>query len=208
MRAYKSIFKIRFVNSLQYRTAAIAGVFTQIVFGLMYVMLFKAFYAQGNVPSDFTQHQMISYIWLQQMFFALFLSAQKNNTIALQIEQGNICYEMVRPIKLYANWFSTIIAESMSKTLLRFIPVLTVAILLPGGWGIGFAASVPAFLLFLVNVVVGSMLVVALNMLCYCLMFKTMSSIGIFSILATISSIVCGRIGLPHFGQNGVPTLA
>jgi len=194
MKSYKSIFKIRFINSLQYRTAAIAGIITQIAFGFMYIMLFKAFYAQGNVPSDFTESQMVSYIWLQQMFFALFLMAVKNNTIVLQIEQGNICYELVRPINLYSNWFATMYAENISKTLLRFIPVLIISILLPSGWGMGMPASFLAFMLFLVNLIIGAMIVIAVNMLCYCLMFKTMSSIGIFSILGTVSSLFNGSM--------------
>ena len=66
------LFKIRFINTLQYRTAAFAGVLTQFAFGLLYILLFRAFYAQGNVPENFTLDQMTSYIWLQQMFFVLF----------------------------------------------------------------------------------------------------------------------------------------
>ena len=69
MKQYLSLFKIRFVNTLQYRTAAFAGLLTQGAFGLMYILLFKAFYAQGNVPDGFTVTQMMSYIWLQQIFF-------------------------------------------------------------------------------------------------------------------------------------------
>lgn len=194
MKQYKSLFKIRFINSLQYRTAAFAGVATQILFGLMYILLFKAFYAQGNIPNNFSEAQMVSYIWLQQMFLMLFWVAIKNQNIVLQIEQGNICYELVRPMNLYTNWFTTMFADSLSKTLLRLIPVLIFAILLPPGWGLMAPASMSAFLLFLVNIVIGGMLVVALNMLCYCLMFKTMSSIGIFSIMATISSLFNGSM--------------
>lgn len=44
MRTYFSIFKLKFINSLQYRISAIAGTLTQICFGLMYVLLFTAFY--------------------------------------------------------------------------------------------------------------------------------------------------------------------
>lgn len=194
MKQYKSLFKIRFINSLQYRTAAFAGVATQILFGLMYILLFKAFYAQGNVPNNFSEAQMVSYIWLQQMFLMLFWVAIKNQNIVLQIEQGNICYELVRPMNLYTNWFTTMFADSLSKTLLRLIPVLIFSLLLPPGWGLMVPASVSAFLLFIVNIIIGGMLVVALNMLCYCLMFKTMSSIGIFSIMSTISSLFNGSM--------------
>jgi len=194
MKTYRSIFKIRAINSLQYRTAAIAGAITQCAFGLMYILLYKAFYSQGNVPSNFNEMQMVSYIWLQQMFFGIFYVAIKNQNIVLQIERGNICYEMVRPINLYANWFSSLYAENVAKTMLRIIPVLLFAILLPTGWGLGAPVSFANFIIFLINLVVGSLLVISMNMLCYCLMFKTMSSIGIFSIMATLSSIFNGTM--------------
>ena len=194
MRQYKSLFKIRFINSLQYRTAAIAGVITQFAFGLMYIMLFKAFYAQGNIPNNFTETQMVSYIWLQQMLLVLFWVAAKNSTIVLQIEQGNICYELVRPMNLYNNWFTTMLADGMSKTFLRLIPVMIFAFMLPAGWGLMLPASIPALLLFLLNMIIGAMLVVAINMLCYCLMFNTMSSIGIFSIVSTLASLFNGSM--------------
>lgn len=194
MKPYYSIFKIRAINSLQYRTAAIAGVITQCAFGLMYILLYKAFYSFGNAPSNFNEMQMISYLWLQQMFFGIFYVSIKNQNIILQIEQGNICYEMVRPINLYSNWFASLYADNVSKTLLRFIPVAIFAMLLPAGWGLGAPVSFAAFVIFLINLIVGSLLVVSMNMLCYCLMFKTMSSIGIFSIMATMSSIFNGSM--------------
>ncbi|MBE5746250.1 MAG: ABC transporter permease [Clostridiales bacterium] len=194
MRAYKSIFKLRLINSLQYRTSAIAGILTQIAFGLMYIMLFRAFYSQGNIPENFTLNQMSSYIWLQQMFFVLLYIGEKNRPIVSQIEQGNISYELVRPLNLYGNWYFTLYAQKLSSALLRFFPVLLFSILLPAGWGLSFPASFPALILFIINLIVGSLLAVAINMLCYCLLFNTMSSIGIFSILNTLAVLFNGSL--------------
>ncbi len=194
MRAYKSIFKIRFINSLQYRTAAIAGVLTQVAFGLMYLMLYRAFYSQGNIPDNFDYNHMASYVWLQQMFFIYFATFDRNKEIISQIEQGNICYEIVRPINLYTNWFCTVYAEKTSKTLLRFVPVLLVAMLLPAGWGIGLPSSIWSFGLFIINMILGGILTVALSLVCYCLLFQTMSSLGVFSIFSTIASLLSGKL--------------
>lgn len=54
MRTYFSIFKLKFINSLQYRVSALAGLATQICFGMMYVLLFTAFYKMGNIPDNFS----------------------------------------------------------------------------------------------------------------------------------------------------------
>ena len=44
MKKYLSFFKMRFIHSLQYRGAALAGMFTQFFWGFMEIMLYKAFY--------------------------------------------------------------------------------------------------------------------------------------------------------------------
>ena len=47
LRKYGSFFRIRLVTGLQYRTAAWAGLCTQFFWGLMEIMIFKAFMRQG-----------------------------------------------------------------------------------------------------------------------------------------------------------------
>ena len=57
MKTYISNFKLRFVSSLQYRAAALAGIPTQIFFGLVYIMVYLAFYESNStdVPMNFAQ---------------------------------------------------------------------------------------------------------------------------------------------------------
>lgn len=44
MRAYISVFKLRFILLLQYRAAAFAGLCTQFAFGAMHIMVMMAYY--------------------------------------------------------------------------------------------------------------------------------------------------------------------
>ena len=44
MKQYLTFFKMRFIAGLQYRVAALAGMSTQIVWGFMEVLLYRAFY--------------------------------------------------------------------------------------------------------------------------------------------------------------------
>ena len=140
------------------------------------------------------------------MFFVYFFPLDSNKNMIAQIEQGNICYELVRPMKLYNNWSVTLFAEKVAKTVLRFLPVLVFAILMPTGYGIELPSSVGAFFLATFNLVVSGMLIVSMNMVCYCLLFKTMSSLGIFSIYSTIASLLGGSMIpipiMPQWAQN------
>lgn len=44
MNKYQALFRIRFTNSLQYRSAAFAGMVTQFVWGMLEIFVFRAFY--------------------------------------------------------------------------------------------------------------------------------------------------------------------
>ena len=44
MTTYFSLLKMRFLNSLQYRAAALAGIATQFGFGFMFISQYLAFY--------------------------------------------------------------------------------------------------------------------------------------------------------------------
>ena len=63
-RIYIAYFKMKFLNEIQYKIAAIAGILTQFSWGFMYVMLYTAFLKEGT--SDYSVSQMCTYIWLTQ----------------------------------------------------------------------------------------------------------------------------------------------
>lgn len=65
MKTYLSFFKIRFINGLQYRTAAYAGIATQFAWGFMYIMLYNTFYNSNPAKAPMEFSQLSSYIWLQ-----------------------------------------------------------------------------------------------------------------------------------------------
>ena len=44
MKTYLSLIKMRFINGLQYRAAALGGIATQFAFGFMFISMYLAFY--------------------------------------------------------------------------------------------------------------------------------------------------------------------
>ena len=64
MKSYLSYFRIRFITNLQYRMDAIAGITTQIFFGLIFIMVYLAFYESGgeNLPMNYSE--LVTYLWL------------------------------------------------------------------------------------------------------------------------------------------------
>lgn len=194
MKKYLSFFRIRFINSLQYRAAAWAGVSTQFAWGFMLILMFRAFYRTdpGSFPMTFPQ--LATYIWLQQAFFALFNVYRVDNEIYDDIVNGNISYSLCRPINLYTMWQLKSAANRLSQSLLRCWPILLVALFLPEPYNLSLPSSPGVFLLFLVSMALGLLAAVGLeNLLCVLSMY-TISSQGLRMIYTSVAEFAAGAL--------------
>jgi len=70
MSKYLTFFKLRLVVGLQYRFSALAGLITQFFWGFMMLFIYEAFYKNG-VPTPLEWKELVSYVWLGQIFFAI-----------------------------------------------------------------------------------------------------------------------------------------
>jgi ABC-2 type transport system permease protein len=202
MSSYLAIFRIRFANSLQYRAAALAGMATQFAWGFMEILAFLAFYRAkpSAFPMEFSQ--TVSYIWLQQAFLALFMMWFFEAEIFDSIAKGGISYELVRPIDLYWRWFVQSSANRLSKTVLRCLPILIVAFLVPQPLRMSPPPDGLSFVLFLISAFCSLCVVVAFSMLVYISTFYTLSPVGVRIISAVLADFLAGAIvPLPFFPQ-------
>ena len=179
MRKYYSFFRMRFSSGLQYRVAALGGCATQFAWGVMQIMLYRAFYDADAAMFPMSMEALTSYIWLQQIFLAIYMIWYLDNDIFHCITSGDIVYELCRPIDIYQMWFTRSIATRLSNTLLRCIPVSLIAFFLPKPYGIHAPVSLAAFVLFLISMCLSLLVVVAFSMLLYISAFYTISPLGI-----------------------------
>lgn len=203
MKKYLSFFKIRLINGLQYRAAAWAGVVTQFAWGGMTLLMFWAFYQNGQNSFPMTFAELSSYIWLQQAFLALFMSWYFDNDIFNAVTSGNIAYELCRPVDIYTMWFTKNMAVRMSRALLRCMPILIIAIFLPEPFSISAPVSALSALLFIVSMLLGFLVLIAFSMLIYIATFYTISPIGIRIVATSVIEFFAGAIiPLPFFPQS------
>ncbi|MBQ3232420.1 MAG: ABC transporter permease [Clostridia bacterium] len=194
MKAYFTYFKMRLIHSLQYRTAAIAGVATQFFWGFMEIQLYRAFYQEHAEVFPMTLPSLVSYIWLRQAFLALFNTWTFENELFRSILDGNVAYELLRPTDLYFMWFSRTAALRISKTLLRFWPILLVAFLLPDPIGMSLPGSFGVFCLFVLSSALTLGVTVAFTLIVYFSCFYTLSSDGLRAILTPVSDLLAGGL--------------
>lgn len=203
MKKYLSFFRLRFINGLQYRTAAYAGIATQFAWGAMNLLLFHAFYEADSAAFPMTFPQMASYIWLQQAFLSLFMVWFVDNELFNSVSSGSIAYELTRPADLYSMWFVRTLAGRVSKAVLCCFPILLVAFLLPEPWNLSLPPTVFDGAMFLLTSVFSVIIVVAFTMLVYISAFYTVSPLGVRVIIATLTEFLSGaEIPLPFFPDN------
>lgn len=200
MKFYFSYFKLRFITSLQYRAAALAGIATQIFFGLVFIMVYLAFYDSNSSNYPMQLNELVSYLWLNQIFFSLVYLFYKDNEIFNLIKNGNIAYELVRPRKLYYMWFSKILAQRLANVLLRCLPVIIIAFLFPRALKLSLPASFINFIMFIITLLIGSLLMTAIITLYHIITLSTLNEKGIPHIFMAASDILSGGVvPIPFF---------
>lgn len=200
MKTYQALFRIRFSNSLQYRTAALAGMTTQFAWGFMQLLALSAFYRADPAAFPMTLSQTASYIWIQQAFLALFMNWLFDTDIFEAITSGSIAYELVRPVDLYNRWFCQSAANRLAKTMLRCLPILIVAFIVPEPFRMSLPDSPVSLLLFLCSACLAVVVVVSYNMLVYISTFYTLNPAGVRLISTVLADFMSGGIvPIPFF---------
>ena len=136
LRPYTAAFVSRFLQMLQYRTAALAGFGTQCWWGGIKVMVLAAFYG-GSAASGapMPMQQAITYTWLAQGLLAL-LPWSGDPEVAQAVRTGAVAYDRLRPVDAYGLWFARSAGWIAARVLPRLaLMVVFSALLLPLlGW--------------------------------------------------------------------------
>ena len=192
MRTYWTFFRMRVINGLQYRTAAWAGVFTQFFWGFMEIQLYRVLYAANPDRFPMELPAIVSYIWLRQSLLALLNTWTIENELFNTVLDGSVAYELCRPSSLYGMWYTRTLALRVSRVLLRCLPILLVAALLPRPWGMNAPASAGAFIAFMISLMLAACVTVAYTMILYFSCFYTTSADGLRAVLMPLSDLMSG----------------
>ena len=198
MKGLIAIFKMRFGLILNYRMAAIAGLFTQLFFGFVMVMIYYAFYESsgslsnsGDLPMTITQ--TVTYLWLAQGLLGL-LPWNGDREIYTIIRNGDYVYELVRPLDMYNFWLYRILAQRIAATILRAIPLFLLALyVIPAELRMQGPESLPLFLMFSASMVTAVILGGAISNIITISILFTIGD-GIERLLPAIVTIFSGMV--------------
>ena len=192
MRPYISLLRVRFLNGLQYRAAALGGLTTQFFWGIMLVFIYKAFYGDAASSNGFSYKDIVTFVWLQQAFLSFIFLYDWDSELLDMITTGSISYELCRPVNIYQVWYVKLLSKRLSRGILRFAPVIVLGFLMPRPYNLSLPESPVSFLLFLITLFLGLFLLVAISMLIYISIFITMSPIGSVGLFGIIGEFFAG----------------
>ena len=190
MKAYLSVFRMRLRMETQYRGAVLGGVVCQIFFGLILIAVYRALYA--GKPQSLPLAHVTTYVWLQQEVFRMLLSS--DGELMDKVRTGGIAYDLCRPVHLYGFYYARILAQKLMGSLLRALPMLVFAALLPEGWGIALPASVPALALSLAALLLGLCCVCAMENITMAFTMRTLDPRGFQAMLNLLMTILSGSL--------------
>jgi ABC-2 type transport system permease protein len=207
MTGYAAIVGARFRALLQYRAAALGGLFTQIAFGLTRLMILEAFYASSTVAQPMALGEVVGYVWLGQATLLL-VPWRADADVTQLIRTGTVAYELCRPLDLYGQWFARALAWRTAPVFLRMLPMFVVATLLvPPGWRLA-APSAASALMWLATFAGAILVSAALTTLMSVTLLWTVSGEGIHVLIASGCTMFGGLvIPLPLFPDWAQPLL-
>ena len=192
MNAYLAFFKARFRMLLQYKSAAWAGVVTQVVFGWILVSMRGAFYAHSAQTPPMPYAEMVTYTWLGQALFSLSpYLGNPDPEVRESIRSGNIAYDLTRPVDIHTVWFVRNMASRLAPATLRSGPIFVL--------GMAFFGMQPPptflhFLCFLIAITGALVLTSALITLLLTTMFWTTTGDGLMRLNPALSGVLSGQI--------------
>ena len=190
MKAYLSIFRMRRRMETQYRGAVLGGLICQLFFGLILVAIYRALYA--GKPQPIPLSHVTTYVWLEQAFFRMLVATDPE--LLDKIRTGGIAYDLCRPLHLYGYYYARILAQKLTGSVLRALPMLVFAALLPEGWGLCLPASVPALLLAVAGLILGLFCVSALENITMAFTMRTLDPRGMQGMLNLLMMTLAGNI--------------
>jgi ABC-2 type transport system permease protein len=207
MSAYAAVFAARFRVLLQYRAAAIAGLGTQVFWGLVRVAIFTGFYQSSTAVQPLAEHEVVTYLWLTQALLLL-LPWRPDPDVESLVRTGQVAAELVRPVDLYWFWYARALAQKTAPALLRCLPMVVFALAV---FGMGLPPHPTATLAFFVSLAAAVLLSAAFTTLLSSSLLFTTSGKGVQMLTGSVVNLGSGALVplalLPDAGRALVEAL-
>jgi ABC-2 type transport system permease protein len=152
LRLYLAIAAMAYQRRLAYRTANLAGLFTNAIFGYLRTAVFLALFAAQPVVAGYTAVEMVTYSWLMQ---AIIMVVQLWGWFEVEetIRTGDVVSELARPFSYLGYWLAQDFGRAAYFVVYRGLPIFLLGYLT---MGMRLPSSPLTWLLFLLSLGLGT----------------------------------------------------
>lgn len=195
LRPYFSILRKNLTGQLQYRTGTWTKLFINAFWGCARSAIIAAFYRYGSGESALTLQQAVTMVWLQQIALNLLPGfGGMDQAVWSKIVRGDVGYELLRPMDVYAHWYASAAASKIAPFLLSAAPITLAGLLVPGEIGMGLPASPAHLAACLLTLATGLTISCAVIMFSYALLMNVNAGTGPANILMYTAQILAGSV--------------
>ncbi len=154
LRFYFEVARSAFRRQLIYRWANIAGLLTNIFFGVVFSYVILALFQNRPTAAGYNVRDTLRYVWLVQSLTMVVLTFGWYD-LMLTIRTGAVMADLSKPCDFYWYWFSREFGRSIYYLLYRGVPTYLAGALL---FGLGLPTAWSAWSIFLVSILLGTII--------------------------------------------------
>jgi ABC-2 type transport system permease protein len=196
LQFYVEVARTAFRRQLIYNWANLAGLLTNIVFGVIFSYVMIALFQAKHMAGGYDLNDALRYVWLVQSLVMIVLTFGWYD-LMLTIRSGEIVSDLSKPCDFYWYWFSREIGRSVYYLLYRGLPTYLAGMLL---FRFGAPLDWHSWLPFVLSLPVGAMIGIAYRVLFNLAAFWILEARA-FGTLATVIALVFtgSYVPLPFF---------
>lgn len=195
MRLYWELAQRSFQQTLTYRGATLAGLFTNSIFGFFIASVFLALFASGGVDggedvAGWSVDQTITLVWINQsLLMTIYIWGWWE--VVRAIQSGAIVNELLKPIDYFSYWMARDIGRGIAHFTIRGLPTFAVGyiffdLLLPASVLVGAA--------FLLSVAMAVLVCFCLRFIVNLAGFWVLDFRGINAVYIAIANVLSGLL--------------
>lgn len=196
LRFYIEVARTAFRRQLIYNWANLAGLLTNIVFGIIFSYVLIALYQAKHLAGGYDLNDALRYTWLVQALVMTVLTFGWYD-LMLTIRSGEVVSDLSKPCDFYWYWFSREVGRSVYYLLYRGLPTYLVGMLL---FRFGAPLDWRSWLPFALSLPVGAMIGIAYRVLFNLAAFWILEARAFGTLATVIALIFAGSyVPLPFF---------
>jgi ABC-2 type transport system permease protein len=197
-RFYLEVARTSFRRQLIYRWANLAGLLTNVFFGVIFSYVIIALYHARPEVNGYNVLETLRYTWLVQSMIMIVLTFGWYD-LMLTIRSGAVISDMSKPCDFYWYWFSREFGRDVYYLLYRGIPTYLIGMLL---FGLGMPGAWSSWLPFSLSLLLGAVFGIAYRMLYNAIAFWFLEARGISTLFVVVALFFTGSyVPIPLFPQ-------